>query len=90
MFPVLEDSVLAERSKQQILTIKDLLLYSTVCGTGLDTVPLPGNITAPEIASILLDVAALAMRLDKPLTARLMPVPGKFAGEITEYHFEYF
>ncbi len=90
MFPVLEDSVLAERSKQKILTIKDLLLYSTVCGTGLDTVPLPGNITAPVIASILLDVAALAMRLDKPLTARLMPIPGKLAGEFTEYDFEYF
>ncbi len=90
MFPVLEDSILAERSKQQILTIKDLLLYSSVCGTGLDTVPLPGDITAPVIASILLDVAALAMRLDKPLTARLMPVPGKFAGEPTEFHFEYF
>jgi hypothetical protein len=32
----------------------------------------------------------LAQRLDKPLTARLMPVPGKAAGEETGFNFAFF
>jgi uncharacterized protein (UPF0210 family) len=30
------------------------------------------------------------LRLDKPLTARLMPVPGKKAGDVTEFEFGFF
>jgi len=90
MLPVLEDAVLAERAAEGSLTVKDLLLYSAVCGTGLDTVPLPGDTSANQIAAVLLDLAALAVRLDKPLTARLMPIPGKKAGDPTNFNFDYF
>jgi uncharacterized protein len=90
MQPVLEDSVLAKRAAEGTLTIKDLLLYSAVCGTGLDTVPLPGDVSADQIAALLLDLSALALRLDKPLTARLMPVPGKRAGDPTGFDFAFF
>jgi uncharacterized protein (UPF0210 family) len=90
MQPILEDSVLARRAAEGKLTIKDALLYSAVCGTGLDTVPLPGDTTAEQITPLLLDLCALALRLDKPLTARLMPVPGKQAGEETNFDFAFF
>ncbi len=90
MLPVLEDSTLAERSAEGALGVYDLLLYSAVCGTGLDTVPLPGDITPEEIEPLLLDIAALALRLNKPLTARLMPIPGKKVGDKTEFSFDYF
>jgi len=90
MLPVLEDAVLANRAAQGLLTVKDLLLYSTVCGTGLDTVPLPGDTSAEQLSAVLLDLAALSLRLDKPLTARLMPIPGKKAGDETGFDFAYF
>ncbi len=90
MLPVLEDAVLAQRAAEGSLTVKDLLLYSAVCGTGLDTVPLPGDTTAEELFPLLLDLACLAQRLNKPLTARLMPVPGKKAGDPTGFDFPYF
>jgi uncharacterized protein len=90
MQPVLEDSILAKRAAEGTLTLKDVLLYSAVCGTGLDTVPLPGDTTAGQLVPLLLDVCALALRLDKPLTARLMPVPGKQAGEETSFEFGFF
>ena len=48
MQPILEDSVLTRRAAEGTLTIKDALLYSAVCGTGLDTVPLPGDTTAEQ------------------------------------------
>jgi uncharacterized protein (UPF0210 family) len=90
MLPVLEDAVLAQRAAEGQLDVTDLLLYSAVCGTGLDTIPLPGD-TAPEaLTALLLDLAALALRLDKPLTARLMPIPGKQAGDATDFNFAYF
>ncbi|MEW5719370.1 MAG: DUF711 family protein, partial [Chloroflexota bacterium] len=88
MFPVLEDSTLAARTP--LFTVDSLLLYSTVCGTGLDTVPLPGDTSADALAAILLDLATLAVKLNKPLTARLMPIPGLRAGDATHFDFEYF
>ena len=90
MLPVLEDAILAERAAQGSLRITDLLLYSAVCGTGLDTIPLPGDVTEDQLSAILLDLASLAQRLEKPLTARLLPVPGKKAGEPTDFDFTYF
>lgn len=90
MMPILEDAVLAQRAADMSLTVKDVLLYSAVCGTGLDTVPLPGDTTADQLAPLLLDLCALAVRLDKPLTARLMPVPNKKAGDPTSFDFGFF
>jgi len=90
MLPVLEDATLALRATEGVLTIKDLLLYSAVCGTGLDTVPLPGDVTVDQLTALLLDLGTLAMRLGKPLTARLMPIPGKKAGDPTSFDFPFF
>ena len=90
MLPVLEDSVLAARSMEGSFSVKDLLMYSAVCGTGLDTVPLPGDINEKAIEALLMDIAALSLRLDKPLTARLMPVPGLKSGDLTQYDFDFF
>ena len=90
MMPVLEDATLAKRAADGTLSVKDVLLYSAVCGTGLDTIPLPGDTTVDQIIPLLLDLSALALRLDKPLTARLMPVPGKKAGDPTNFDFGFF
>jgi uncharacterized protein (UPF0210 family) len=88
--PDLEDSVLALRAEQGYLTVKDLLLYSAVCGTGLDTIPVPGDASSEALAAVLLDLAVLSQRLDKPLTVRLMPVPGRAAGDRTGFDFAFF
>lgn len=90
MLPILEDSVLGRRVAEGHLQLNDLLLLSAVCGTGLDCVPLPGDVGASVVRDILLDVAALSLRLDKPLTARLMPFPGKSAGDPLTFEFAFF
>ena len=90
MLPVLEDSILGQRGTEGLLTVGDLLMFSAVCGTGLDTIPLPGDTSEDQLAAILIDMGALALRLDKQLTARLMPLPGKKAGDLTAFEFEYF
>ncbi len=91
MLPVLEDSVLARRAAEHPSSLHELLLYSAVCGTGLDTVPLPEDISEAELSGIYLDLAALSVALNgKPLTARLLPVPGARAGDATTFTFDYF
>ena len=90
MLPVMEDSTLALRAAEGSLSVSELLMFSAVCGAGLDVIPLPGDTTPEELYPILLDLGGLALRLNKPLTARLMPIPGKQAGEPTCFDFGYF
>ena len=89
MLPLLEDSGLGKRNNEGLFTIDDLLDYSSVCGTGLDTVPIAGNVTISQVSKILQKVVSLSQKLNKPLSARLFPVPGKVAGEMTEFDSPY-
>jgi hypothetical protein len=89
MLPILEDAGLSKRYKEETFTISNLLDYSAICGTGLDCIPLSGNVKLEEIEGILLDLAMLSVKLSKPLSARLLPCPGKKAGELTEFNSPY-
>lgn len=95
MLPVMEDVVLAGRaagrsinageqaSGRSSYSLRDLLTFSSVCGVGLDTVPVPGNTTASQLAAVYTDTGALAYRLGKPLSCRLLPMTGLGAGDMT-------
>jgi len=89
MLPILEDTRLAQRWSEGRVSIDALLSYSAVCGTGLDTVPLPGDISEQQLALIIGDMASLAVKWHKPLSARLLPVSGKHAGDVTEFDDPY-
>ena len=85
MLPILEDPRLAERWNDGLLSLDALLSYSAVCGTGLDTIPLPGDTSVDTLARIIGDVASLSVKWNKPLSARLLPVAGKHVGDQTEF-----
>jgi len=85
MLPVLEDARLSQRWSEGRLTLDALLAYSAVCGTGLDVVPLPGDISEERLALIIGDMASLSVKWHKPLSARLLPVAGKGPGDRTEF-----
>lgn len=89
MLPILEDSRLSRRWSEGRLSLDSLLSYSAVCGTGLDTVPLPGDIPEQQLELIIGDMASLAVKWHKPLSARLLPVAGKNAGDTTEFDDPY-
>ncbi len=86
MLPILEDSLLARRWSEGTISIDALLAYSAVCGTGLDTIPMPGDVSVEQLQRVLMDVASLAFKWHKPLSARLLPVQGKKAGDKTEFN----
>jgi hypothetical protein len=85
MMPVMEDTRLAQLWGEGALTMDQLLAYSAVCGTGLDTIPLPGDVTTQQLERIIGDVATLSVKLSKPLSARLLPVAGAKAGDQTSF-----
>lgn len=92
MLPVLEDLRLAalastspNGSNHRPLKISDLLNISSVCGVGVDTVPVTEDCTKEELSSLILDVAGIAGRWNKSLSCRVFPVPGKKSGEKTTF-----
>jgi uncharacterized protein len=85
MVPVMEDKLLAQRWAEAAYNVDSLLAYSSVCGTGLDTIPLPGDVSADQMNRIYSDVASLAVKWNKPLSARLQPIPGKKPGDRTAF-----
>jgi uncharacterized protein len=89
MFSLLEDEFMGKRNNNNIYSIDSLISYSAVCGCGLDMVPLPGDIFEEELASIILDVAALSSKLEKPLGVRVLPIPMKQANEFTEFNMDF-
>ncbi len=83
--PVMEDAVLADAVGKGALTIEKLEALTCVCSVGLDMVPVPGDVDATTIAAIIADEMAIGMVNNKTTAARLIPVPGKKAGEIVSF-----
>lgn len=85
MLAVLEDVGLAEAATRGDCTLDTLMIGSSVCGVGVDTAPVPGDITVEQLAAIYRDVGAIACKWNKPLSVRVLPANGKQAGEMTEF-----
>lgn len=89
MYSLLEDHLMCSANDKKHLTIDNIISYSTLCGCGLDMVPIPGNILIEELASIILDVAAIAIKLQKPLGVRVLPIPNKEENEFTSFDMDF-
>ena len=85
MLAVTEDSGLAQASIEGEFDIRSLLTYSSVCGIGLDTVPIVGDTPSDKLSALMRDTGTMAYRLNKPLTVRVFPVPNLHAGKLTEF-----
>jgi len=79
--PVMEDSVLADAVGEGALCLEKLEAMTCVCSVGLDMVAIPGSLDADTISAIIADEMALGMVNHKTTAARLIPVPGKEAGD---------
>jgi uncharacterized protein len=89
MYSLLEDHLMCKANNRKLFTIDSLIGYSALCGCGLDMVPVPGNILDEELASIVLDVAAIALKLNKPLGVRVLPIPNGDANEFTQFDMDF-
>ena len=89
MYSVLEDNGLTDANNLRSLSLEKLALLSTVCGCGIDMVPVPGTMFAEDLTGLVLDIATLAVRLKKPLGLRVLPVPNKAVNEYTELNLDF-
>lgn len=79
--PVSEDINISEAAHKGFLSLEKLEAMTSVCSVGLDMVALPGNTSAETVAAIIADEMAIGVINRKTTAARLIPVPGKKAGE---------
>jgi uncharacterized protein (UPF0210 family) len=83
--PVSEDTALARAAQEGSLSLEKLEAMTSVCSVGLDMVALPGDTDEDTLAAIIADELAIGVVNHKTTACRLIPVPGKKAGEIAKY-----
>jgi uncharacterized protein len=79
--PVSEDLNISNAARDGHLSLEKLEAMTSVCSVGLDMVALPGDTSAMTLASIIADEMAIGVINKKTTAARLIPVPGKKAGD---------
>jgi uncharacterized protein (UPF0210 family) len=75
MYSLLEDLELCIYNNSKGVSIEQLTAISTMCGCGVDMVPVYGGVTVEELFAVFLDIAAISCRLNKPLGIRILPIP---------------
>ena len=83
--PVSEDEGMIEAAKNGSICLEKLEAMTTVCSVGLDMIAIPGDTPATTISGILADEFAIGMVNNKTTACRLIPAPGKKAGEWVEF-----
>ena len=83
--PVSEDQGMIDAAACGALTLEKLEAMTAVCSVGLDMVAVPGDTTAETISAIIADEIAIGVMNTKTTAVRILPVPGKKAGESYDY-----
>lgn len=83
--PVMEDAELAGAVEHGSLVLEKLEAMTSVCSVGLDMVPVPGDIDAETLSAIMADELMIGVINSKTTAARLIPVPGKRAGDFVTF-----
>ncbi|MFP4330678.1 MAG: PFL family protein [Alkalispirochaetaceae bacterium] len=83
--PVSEDEGMAEAAEVGALSIEKLEAMTAICSVGLDMIAIPGDTSPATISGIIADEMAIGVMNGKTTATRLIPVPGKKAGEWVEF-----
>jgi uncharacterized protein (UPF0210 family) len=83
--PVSEDEGMVAAVKSGSISLDKLEAMTSVCSVGLDMIALPGDTSAATISAIIADEMAIGMVNNKTTAVRVIPVPGKKAGDWAEF-----
>lgn len=83
--PVSEDAGMVAAARAGALSLERLESLSAVCSVGLDMVAVPGDTSPETLAAIIADEIAIGVFNNKATGVRIIPVPGKKAGESVVY-----
>ncbi len=79
--PVSEDLNISQAAARGYLSIEKLEAMTCVCSVGLDMVAIPGDTSEETLSAIMADEMAIGVINKKTTATRLIPVPGKKAGD---------
>lgn len=83
--PVSEDEGMVAAVRAGSINLEKLEAMTCVCSVGLDMIAIPGDTSATTISGVIADEMAIGMVNNKTTAVRLIPVPGKKAGEWAEF-----
>lgn len=83
--PVSEDLNISRAAEDGLLSLEKLEAITSVCSVGLDMVALPGDTSAETLAGIIADEMAIGVINQKTTATRIIPVPGKTAGDYAHF-----
>ena len=82
---VCDDQELANALQECSLTLEKLEARTSICSAGPDMIAVPGSVGAAKIAAIIADEMVIGMINQKTTAVRLIPVPGKEAGDSVSF-----
>jgi uncharacterized protein (UPF0210 family) len=83
--PVSEDEGMAAAVRNGTISFDKLEAMTSVCSVGLDMIAIPGDTAETTISAIIADEMAIGMVNNKTTAVRIIPVPGKKAGDWAEF-----
>ncbi len=83
--PVSEDAGMIRAVRAGALNIEKLEALTSVCSVGMDMFAVPGNTPADVLSAIIADELAIGVANHKTTSVRVIPVPGKKAGQIVHF-----
>jgi uncharacterized protein (UPF0210 family) len=83
--PVSEDAGMIRAVRTGALSLEKLETLTSVCSVGLDMFAVPGDTPADVISAIIADELAIGVVNNKTTSVRIIPVPGKKAGQIVTF-----
>ncbi|MCE5185461.1 MAG: PFL family protein [Planctomycetaceae bacterium] len=83
--PVSEDAGMIRAVQEGALTLEKLEALTSVCSVGMDMFAIPGSTPADVISAIIADELAIGVANNKTTSVRVIPVPGKRAGQVVHF-----
>ncbi len=83
--PVSEDEGMINAAQKGHISLEKLEAMTSVCSVGIDMAAIPGRTPASVISGLIADECAIGMTNNKTTAVRIIPVPGKEAGDIVDY-----
>jgi uncharacterized protein (UPF0210 family) len=83
--PVSEDAGMIRAVRTGALNLEKLEALTSVCSVGMDMFAVPGDTPADVLSAIIADELAIGVANHKTTSVRVIPVPGKKAGQIVHF-----
>jgi uncharacterized protein len=83
--PVSEDAGMIAAVQCGALSLDKLEALTAVCSVGLDMFAIPGDTPVETISAIIADELAIGIINDKTTAVRVIPAPGKQAGDLLDF-----